>query len=66
MSRRYTPPSQCTLCIPTEAHGNESMTVWTLELAHQATCPNAPSKRRVNKARRNELMNSGRERVSHG
>ncbi|MBT2538772.1 hypothetical protein [Arthrobacter sp. ISL-69] len=38
----YTPPSKCDRCVPTETLASDSGLTWTIEAAHQTTCPNHP------------------------
>lgn len=35
-------PSQCEQCVPTETITPHSALSWTIELAHETTCPNHP------------------------
>jgi hypothetical protein len=41
----YTPPSQCWQCVPIETVTTQSATTWTVDLAHEPTCPNNPKER---------------------
>lgn len=41
---QYTRPSECTQCVPVETLTSDSGISWTIETAHETTCPNNPSK----------------------
>jgi hypothetical protein len=41
----YIPPSQCWQCVPIETVTTHSSTTWSVDLAHEPTCPNNPKER---------------------
>lgn len=40
MKTPYVPPSACDRCCPVERHSTD----WTVELAHETSCPNSPER----------------------
>lgn len=38
----YIPPSQCPQCVPIETLSVHSLASWTVDIAHEPTCPNHP------------------------